>query len=154
MIRNAKNNYISTLLHENGGTPNAMWKTLKLISSTRKESLTKLEVDGEDVTDSQEIAQHFNDYFVNSVHTMFNPLNFDICGNNFETSTSERDNDENLINDITTVIFLIITTHTIFRLKLLTLLLTKSTVFRLKSYWARRRLHKTVKNCLQCPKCD
>ena len=99
LIRNAKNDYISTLLQENGGTPNAMWKTLKLISSTKKESLTKLEVDGEDVTDSQEIAQHFNDYFVNSVNTMFNPLNFDICGNNSETSTSERDNDENLIND-------------------------------------------------------
>ena len=76
-----------------------MWKTLKLISSTRKESLTKLEVDGEDVTDSQEIAQHFNDYFVNSVNTMVNPPNFDICGNNSETSTSERNNDENLIND-------------------------------------------------------
>ena len=42
------------------------------------------------------MAEHFNDYFVNSVNTMFNPLNFDICGNNSETSTSER---ENLIND-------------------------------------------------------
>ena len=30
---------------------------------------------------------------------MFNPLNFDTGGNNSETSTSERDNDENLIND-------------------------------------------------------
>ena len=81
-IKEAKNYYINALLNENGGTPNAMWKTLKLISQSKKDSQIKLELNGEEVSDAQEIAQKFNDYFVNSVDTLFNPTNFDYCENN------------------------------------------------------------------------
>ena len=67
MIRKAKNDYICTLLQEHGGTPTAMWKTLKLISSSKQNDHITLEVDGEEVTESQTIAQHLNNYFINSV---------------------------------------------------------------------------------------
>ena len=41
----------------------------------------KLEVDGEEVTDAEEVAQHFNNYFIDAVDRMFNPLNFENSGN-------------------------------------------------------------------------
>lgn len=96
MIRNAKNDYINALLHENGGTPNAMWKTLKLISSSKKESNLKLEVDGEEVIDAKKIANHFNNYFVDAVDTMFNPLNFE---NDVNNSTIDRASEPSVHSD-------------------------------------------------------
>ena len=41
----------------------------------------KLEVNGEDVTDAEEVAQHFNNYFIDAVDRLFNPLNFENSGN-------------------------------------------------------------------------
>ena len=88
MIRSAKNDYINALLHDNGGTPNAMWKTLKLISSSKKDCQIKLEVNGEEVTDAEEVAQHFHNYFIDAVDRMFNPLNF-IDGASEQSSYSD-----------------------------------------------------------------
>ena len=89
-IKEAKNYYINALLHENGGTPNAMWKTLKLISSSKKDSQIKLELNGEEVCDAEEIAHQFNDYFVNSVDSLFNPINFDFCESSGDIDQSEN----------------------------------------------------------------
>ena len=61
----------------------AKYKSLKNnethIIYEKREPYTKLEVDGEDVTDSEEIAQHFNDYFVNSVNTMYSRMKRRLC---------------------------------------------------------------------------
>ena len=70
-----------------------MWKTLKLISSSKKDSQIKIELNGEVVSDSKVVAQQFNDYFVNSVDMLFNPTNFDICESNDIDQSDEREVD-------------------------------------------------------------
>ena len=41
----------------------------------------KLERNDEEVTDAEEVAQHFNNYFIDAVDRIFNPLNFENSGN-------------------------------------------------------------------------
>ena len=63
--RVAKQNYYKNLINENLGNSSKMWKALKKLLPSSKQSTTTLEVDGVTHTEGKDIASTFNTFFSN-----------------------------------------------------------------------------------------
>ena len=72
-LQSAKQIYYQALLSSNQNSPDSLWKELnELVGSHKSERVLpcKLIVDGNEISDSQTIAETFNNYFANTGKTM------------------------------------------------------------------------------------
>jgi exonuclease III len=63
-IRTAKRDYFDGLIQENARKPDMLWKTLKsMLPKQKSKNITKLEINGQPVNNSQGICTAFNSFF-------------------------------------------------------------------------------------------
>ena len=67
MVNQQKKAYIDSLLQENKGNPGALWKTLKSLTNANVSEKITLQVSGNEITDSGEVANIFSNYFSSAV---------------------------------------------------------------------------------------
>lgn len=77
IIRKGKQDYYLKTIDRCRSEPQLMWKTLKrLLTGKNGESYNEINFNGVKIKDRQSIANHFNNYFVNSIHEIVNSITF------------------------------------------------------------------------------
>ena len=81
-IKMNKKNYVDLLVRKNAGNPGALWKTLKSLTNSHVRDEITLDVSGDHVTDPKQIAEEFNEYFIDSVNELAKCFDSDNEGSN------------------------------------------------------------------------
>ena len=95
-INLAKNEYLRAQLNDNAGNSGAIWSVLKSISKNNKRNKICLEVNQDIISDADDVAEHLNNVFVNSVKKLAQKSNseYDQNAGNDTGITSEKNNSE------------------------------------------------------------
>ena len=64
--------HIESLLRKNAGNPGALWKTLKSLTNSNIHEEITLDLSGDHTTNPKQVAEEFNEYFINSVNELTN----------------------------------------------------------------------------------
>lgn len=84
MIKNASNNYTKQSIKECEGDSKAMWRKIKEITKEKQSEVKSIEIDGNIITNEEEIAEELNNYFIDSI------VNSQTKCNNTETNRTNN----------------------------------------------------------------
>ena len=88
-LKKAKTNHLESLINDDKSNQNSLWQLLKSIIKIKADKNISLTVDGEDLSEPSDVAECFNNYFVNSINDLVNEIDADEI---FTLSSTSHDN--------------------------------------------------------------
>lgn len=76
LIRKKKQKYYESIIDQNRGDSKKMWKGIKeVMGKNKKSQINEVYFNGEKITEKQDIAEHFNRFFIQSIENIINDTN-------------------------------------------------------------------------------
>ena len=93
-MKKAKTNHLESLINDDKSNQNSLWQLLKSITKVKADKNISLTVDGEDLSEPSDVAECFNNYFVNSINDLVNEIDADKIFTSSSTSPNNYSADE------------------------------------------------------------